>query len=939
VLVDRPRLRTALVALLLLGCAGSRPAPKVAPAHGESPKATETRLTAARQSIVRGDDAAAEKDLRALAANGSAEAKEVLGDLLLLTGRPEEALRLAASAQEPRVLLLRARAQHQLGEIEAALDTLSGALGDEVPPVLGLDIRLARGSWLLEQGKKSDAERELLAIIDAYESPALASLPKEQRAAALARIGRAAHLLGAFQDANQAFEEAEQVAPASVALLLWRAELFLEKYDAEHAREVLDEAAALEPKHPEVLFLAAALELETTLNVQRASDLAAQALARNPRLERARALLAGAKLRDLDFTAAERILAEGLAQRPRDLDLLSLAAAVRFLAEDEAGFEARVDEVLGINPLYGRLFLVVSEYAEWEHRYADMERLLRRAARIDPEDGAVRGRLGLTLVRSGSDSAGIIELRRAFELDPYDVRVLNTLELFETILPARYVEKRDDAFTFRLPKAEEGLLLRYVPALLREAHQDMAARYGFVPKEPTLIEIYESREHFAVRTSGLPHIGIAGVCFGSKLATVSPSGSPGNLGMTLWHELAHVFHIGLSKSRVPRWLTEGLAEWETARLGRGWSRELDPDLWGALEDDRLPGFENMNRAFTQAERMEDVAVAYYGSGRMAAFLVEHAGMQKTRDLLADLGQRGLRPQALPEVLGEPLPELDRAFRTWARRDLARYQGRFAPRPRRLRLEQAEQAGTAPKASRAARLELARAELESGRAEPAEKRLDGLLREGLDAEVGYLLAQLYLATDRSDRGLALLERVQKTGAEGADLRLLAARLHLARQEAAEATQELERAAELDPLRAETWALLAGTARQANDLARELAAVERWAALSEHDGAVHRRLLELVLQVGPTGESEAVVERALWADLSGQMTHRLAARVYERLGKVAEADWEWQSALLCPGPSAETREEWAQSLERRGKLAQAKAVRQHPHGGRPPERAPW
>jgi len=288
----------------------------------------------------------------------------------------------------------------------------------------------------------------------------------------------------------------------------------------------------------------------------------------------------------------------------------------------------------------------------------------------------------------------------------------------------------------------------------------------------------------------------------------------------------------------------------------------------------------------------------------------------------------LRPEALAEAFGQSTAELDRAFRSWVRRDLARYEGKFVERPRRLSLEQATREAAAEGSSRAARLELARAELESGRAESAEKRLDVLLREGLDAEVAYVLAQLYLATDRVDLGLALLERVHKTGADGADLRLLGARLHLAQKEAPEATRELERAAELDPRRAETWALLASTARQANDLSRELAAVERWAALSEHDGAVHRRLLELILQIGPTSESEALVQQALWSDLSSQLTHRLAARVYERLGKTGEADFEWESALLCPGPTGETREEWAKSLEGRGLRARATAVRRGP-----------
>jgi tetratricopeptide (TPR) repeat protein len=891
-------------------------------------------LARAQLAAQKGNDAEAERELRRLIRAGSTQARLSLAELLLLTGRSDELLAvLPAATPGAQAILLRARAKHDLGEVLAALDELSRA-GDlaQVPLSLRLEHQVARGTWLLERGRKQEAEDQLLVALEAYGQPTLASAPEEEQAAVLVQIGRAAHLLGGFQDANRAYEEAEALAPASVELLHFRAELFLEKYDTGHAREVLDEAAKLAPRHPHGLFLSASLELETSMNFALAGALCRQALARNPRTQPARALLAGIALRDLDFTSAERLLAEGLAQRPGDLELLSVAAAVRFLAEDEVGFEGRVEEVLRANPTYARIFLVVSEFAEWEHRYPDMERLLRRAARLDPENGAVRGRLGLTLVRAGSDSAGIVELRRAFELDPYDVRVLNTLQLFETILPARYVERREGPFGFRLPKEEEALLMRYVPALLDEAYVSMQSRYGFTPRVPTTIEIYESKEHFAVRTSGLPQIGIAGVCFGNKLATVSPRGSPANLGMTLWHELAHVFHIGLSKSRVPRWLTEGLAEWETARLGRGWSRELDPELWQALEHDRLPALASMNRAFTQAERLEDIAVAYYASGRMAGFLVEHAGMPKVRDLLASLGERGLRPGALGEVLGESPVELDRQFRAWVRRDLGRYEHQFMEKPRRGTLEQATKAGLAPNAGRPARLELARAELETGRVDSAEARLDALLAEGLDAETGYVLAQVYLATERADRGLALLDRVFAAGADGAELRLLAARLHLARQELPEATVELGRAGELDPTRAETWALLASVERQLGRTSGELRAVRNWAALSEHDGAIHRRLLELVLLAGPGAADEASVTRAIWTDLSSAATHRLAARVFERLGQSARADFEWEAALLCPseggGQQAEIREEWAGWLERRGQRAKAAKVRRLP-----------
>jgi hypothetical protein len=49
--------------------------------------------------------------------------------------------------------------------------------------------------------------------------------------------------------------------------------------------------------------------------------------------------------------------------------------------------------------------------------------------------------------------------------------------------------------------------------------------------------------------------------------------------MVLTHELAHVFAIQLSRSRVPRWFTEGLSEVETARLRPEWTRHDDAALY------------------------------------------------------------------------------------------------------------------------------------------------------------------------------------------------------------------------------------------------------------------------------------------------------------------------------------------------------------------------
>jgi hypothetical protein len=127
-------------------------------------------------------------------------------------------------------------------------------------------------------------------------------------------------------------------------------------------------------------------------------------------------------------------------------------------------------------------------------------------------------------------------------------------------------------FVIRYAKDEKAILERYVPKMLDEAYEH-GARYGFRPKEPVHIELYADSEHFSIRTSGLPNVGIQGVCFGQTLAALSPAAAPFNWGNVLWHELGHVFAIQQSKNHVPRWYTEGLSEYETIVRRPEWQRE------------------------------------------------------------------------------------------------------------------------------------------------------------------------------------------------------------------------------------------------------------------------------------------------------------------------------------------------------------------------------
>ena len=94
----------------------------------------------------------------------------------------------------------------------------------------------------------------------------------------------------------------------------------------------------------------------------------------------------------------------------------------------------------------------------------------------------------------------------------------------------------------------------------------------FELKEPVVVELYPEHDDFAVRTSGLPGIGLLGVTFGYLVAMDSPTGRADadfHWGTTLWHEMAHVFTLEATNHLVPRWFSEGVSvyeEWSTGPL-------------------------------------------------------------------------------------------------------------------------------------------------------------------------------------------------------------------------------------------------------------------------------------------------------------------------------------------------------------------------------------
>ena len=886
-----------LAAALLAACATAPPAPKVArphPAASATPVAPPIDPAAALEAS---DYPAAERGFRAaLSGSEGTRARLGLGAVLLKTGRYAEVLELLLALppgpSEPalRAACLRAEAQRLSGKLADAEATLRAV---SMHPA-AREARLRLGEVLVERGRRAEAREPLMTLVRDYNEDRIT----ERDGTALGWVGRAAHLLRAPRDSNEAFAEAEEAGEKGSELLLWRAELFLEKHEPGRAEEVVSEVLDRAPHDPDALVWMAEVRLAQALDFVEAERLANAALAVNPRHAGAYFVLAGVALRDVDLELARGRIASGLVARPDDLDLLSLRAAVSFLAGNPAEFAREKALVLSKNPERSRFFAIVGEFADWEHRYDAIVELMREAVRLDPDDAVARSSLGVNLIRAGRDAEGQAELSRAFALDPFDPRVKNTLALFEKIIPTSYVTVSGPRFTFRYHKADRAVLERYVPALLERAFTTFVAHYGFKPPLPIGVELYAEREHFAVRTSGLPQTAIQGVCFGRTLAAMSPQKESFNLGMTLWHELSHVFHIQLSNSRVPRWFTEGLAEYETALARAEWTREQDPELYELRRAGRLPSVEGMNRAFTRAEQLTDVGTAYYASSRLVALLGEKHGMGALAAMLRLWGEGKSTPAVFQGALGLTPAEEDRRFSASLDAAFARYASTFVPVSRTGSIELAtdlterEPKSASRQAARALTL------IRAGHVEAAEQALAaGRALDERDPDVRFLTARLLLAKGSAADAMKELRAMLGEGHDGYDVQMLLAEAADALHDAATRLSAVRAAERFDPTQVEPLYALLKLADESGDATGALALLERLARLSEHDAGLHRELLRRLLARGDYAGAVRIGEAAIFTDMLGFDTHRGFAEALAKTGDPQRAIFELETALLC------------------------------------------
>ncbi len=604
--------------------------------------------------------AEAVRALRPAARDGNAAALAGWVTALRETGDYEGAVRAAERGVADGVA--GARALHgaallDLGRVAEARDVLEEGAGEAGES--GARARVELGILEYRYGDRGRARAIFDGFIDYYNRAAALT------AAELTAVGRALIHLSRWDyeyahDALRALDEAIAAGARDHTAQLAVGTLFVERYDARQAADAFELVLAENPAHPEALLgLARVARLEGGGNPAAALE---AALETNADFAAARTLLARMRLMDGNRGDALAAVDRVLDVNPAHLEAIGTKAAILHLAGDDAGFRQLMDRLRALTDAPTAPLIVLSELAADHRKYEDALDFARQASEADPASWRGWGLMGLNQVRLGRVDIGRTNLERAFAGDPFNLWFKNTLDLLDTFGEYRVIETPH--FSLVLHESEAELLAPYMEAVAERAYAEMSERYGYAPEEPIRVEVYPRHADFSVRTVGLVGIGALGVSFGPALAIDSPAArgrGEFNWASTLWHEIAHSFHIGVSDSEVPRWFSEGLAVHEQRLADAGWGHQAGVSFVRSLASGELRPVSELDKGFSSPRHPGEVRDSYYQSSLVFEVIEERHGFPAIVAMLRAYRDGASNEEAFERALGVRLEDFDADF--------------------------------------------------------------------------------------------------------------------------------------------------------------------------------------------------------------------------------------------------------------------------------------
>ncbi len=783
-----------------------------------------------------------------------------LATVLTEMGRPAEGIaRTGVFRTHPRSAPAVAMAHEALGHLDAA----DASWRDALPGPDSLRARVELLRLQRDRGAADSAMRGLTTLVTTVQARGGARTASDAHAVAIA-----ARLLGRtdparFKEALQLYDRAIAMDSVALEAKAELGELFLEKFNYADARATLLQVLNRKPAVPRAM--AAMIRLNAAEG--KAPDLLAALLQRNPNSDVGHAIAARrlieAEQYDSAVTAAQRGL---VTDSTAPLPWIEIAAA-RWLAHDTVGHVLALARAHRRLPGSALAEVQLAEVAARNRLYRDAVGFARRGVARDSLDARALALLGINEMRIGNPAPARVALLRAFEIDPFDVWVKNTLDLLDAYADARTTST--EHFDIVVEPADADLISLYAAPLAEEAYTALTTRYGFRPSEKVRVEYFRSHADFSVRAVGLAGLGALGVAFGNVLAIDEPPArgrGEFNWNAVLWHEFAHTITLGATDNRVPRWVSEGLSVHEERRARAWWGGGVTPSLIGAYGAGRLRPVSQLNDGFVQPRFGEEVILSYSLAAFVFEMLEERSGIEGIRALLAGYRAGGSTAALMQQIYGLAPAALDSTFDGWFR---AKHQREFTAavgtRQSAIGAPFEERGYTlgGPLAEAMARADAAATRkawpqaLEAARA--AARLFPGFVEQG---SAYHLMVTAYTALGDTTGAIGALQTITTRNGDAVDENLTLARLLEARRDSAGALSAYERATLIDPFDATVQAHLGDLAQARGAWVTAVRARRAVIALGPSDRAnALYRLAEALLGAGDRLAARREVLRAL------------------------------------------------------------------------------
>ncbi len=594
----------------------------------------------------------------------------VLGQAYRFKGEYEKAEEIVRDAlkghSDNRSLsVLMAKVYVETGRSNQAIDLLTplveksasiSSASDTVGSNTRLEAIVTLGDILYARGRFDDAKAYLqLATLNAANSINFSSVDA-------AMIARAYWLLENFQEANRFYREAIRLDRFnSEAHIAW-GDLFSEKYNRAEAMQSYQEVLSYNPNHP--------MALVGLAKVTRETKPLEKALYANPRAAEVFVAHADLAVKQHKYGEAKSFLNAALPNNPESLMAVSLLAAIALIESNHDEYELMLKRAQQIQPGGGFFHSTIADVMANDYLFEEAVSHARKAIAQQPTYWPAHTLLGMNLIRLGNEAEGRKVLELAYEKDPYNLWASNMLKVLDSM--DTFVTLENDTFQVKMSEHDATVLWPYMEPLLVEAWEKLTKKYQFTPEGPVLIEVFDQREDFAVRSVGLPDIGpLVGICFGKVITLISPDTLTANWQEIVWHEFVHIITLQMTNNRIPRWLSEGVSVYEEFQGRDEWGRRQNLDVARAMQTEHFFPIERIDDAFLLARSDDDLNLAYLQSYLVVEFIVQTYGFEKLLDMLNAYRDEHTVQGVLSTALNKKPKSFDNEFNSWLAQRMAK----------------------------------------------------------------------------------------------------------------------------------------------------------------------------------------------------------------------------------------------------------------------------